>query len=97
MRASQSPALQNNRSRPRRRLAEEQPREPDYYLERMQNRSAVVIVLTDGSMVRGRIEWYDRACLSIEREDGVRLVLYKHAIRCFVEPTDGAGPGSDPI
>jgi len=41
----------------------------------------MVVVLSDGEIVQGVIEWYDRNCLKITRDDGPNLLIYKHCIR----------------
>jgi host factor-I protein len=53
-----------------------------YYQKQMQSRTPMVIVLRDGEEVRGVIEWYDRNCIKVNREDGEpNLMIYKPAIK----------------
>jgi host factor-I protein len=53
-----------------------------YYQKQMQTRTPMVIVLQDGEEVHGIIEWYDKACIKIVREDGgPNLMIYKPAIK----------------
>ena len=53
-----------------------------YYQKQMQSRTPMVIVLRDGEEVRGTIEWYDRNCIKVNREDGEpNLMIYKPAIK----------------
>ncbi len=53
-----------------------------YYQKQMQARTPMVIVLQDGEEVHGIIEWYDKTCLKIVREDGgPNLMIYKPAIK----------------
>jgi host factor-I protein len=53
-----------------------------YYQKQMQSRTPMVIVLQDGEEVHGIIEWYDKACIKIVREDGgPNLMIYKPAIK----------------
>ena len=53
-----------------------------YYQKQMQSRTQMVIVLNDGEEVRGIIEWYDRNCLKVNRENGEpNLMIYKPAIK----------------
>ena len=52
-----------------------------YYLKRMQAKTPMVVVLEDGEVINGVIEWYDRTCLKINREDGPNLLLYKPCIK----------------
>jgi host factor-I protein len=53
-----------------------------YYQKQMQSRTPMVIVLQDGEEVRGIIEWYDRNCIKVNRENGEpNLMIYKPAIK----------------
>src|SRR5579864_1633851 len=53
-----------------------------YYQKQMQSRTPMVIVLRDGEEVRGIIEWYDRNCMKVNRENGApNLMIYKPAIK----------------
>lgn len=53
-----------------------------YYQKQMQSRTPMVIVLRDGEEVHGIIEWYDRNCIKINRENGEpNLMIYKPAIK----------------
>ena len=53
-----------------------------YYQKQMQSRTPMVIVLQDGEEVHGIIEWYDRNCIKVNREDGEpNLMIYKPAIK----------------
>jgi len=52
-----------------------------YYLKQMQAKTPMVVVLSDGEIVQGSIEWYDKNCLKVNREDGPNLLIYKPSIR----------------
>jgi host factor-I protein len=52
-----------------------------YYAKQMQTRTPMVLVLKDGEEVRGVIEWYDKCCLKVTREDGPNLLVYKPSIK----------------
>jgi sRNA-binding regulator protein Hfq len=51
-----------------------------YYRKQMQNRTLMVIRLVDGEELRGWIEWYDRDCVKVNRDDGPNLLLMKRYI-----------------
>jgi sRNA-binding regulator protein Hfq len=67
-----------------------------YYLKQMNNRTPMVVVLDDGTQFRGHIEWYDRACIKVHREDEPNLLIFKHCIKYLYkqeeEPAAGTGP-----
>jgi len=53
-----------------------------YYQKQMQSRTPMVVVLRDGEEIRGIIEWYDRNCIKLNRENGEpNLMIYKPAIK----------------
>jgi len=62
-----------------------------YYQKQMQSRTPMVIVLQDGEQVHGVIEWYDKTCIKVIREDGrPNLMIYKPAIKyMFKEDENG--------
>lgn len=52
-----------------------------YYVKQMQTKTPLVFVLKDGEEVEGTLEWYDKTCLKITREEGPNLLLYKSFIK----------------
>jgi sRNA-binding regulator protein Hfq len=52
-----------------------------YYQKQMQGKTPMVIVLRDGEIVHGVIEWYDKNCLKVNRTSEPNLVIYKPAIK----------------
>ena len=79
----ENPHHQSGGAAPRRRPVppEQTSAEQFYYLKQMNNRTDMVVVLHDGEELRGHIEWYDRTCIKVNREDAPNLLLFKHAIR----------------
>ncbi|MBZ5552976.1 MAG: RNA chaperone Hfq [Acidobacteriia bacterium] len=58
----------------------------------MQNKTPMVLVLTEGEVLRGTIEWYDKRCLKLNRPTEPNMLLMKHAIRyMYKENEDKAG------
>lgn len=52
-----------------------------YYLKQMNSRTPMVIVMTDGEEIRGWIEWYDKHCLKVNRDQGPNLLIPKTSIK----------------
>jgi host factor-I protein len=52
-----------------------------YFIKQMQAKTPMVVVLDDGAELRGWIEWYDRDCIKLNRNDGPNLMIYKRSIR----------------
>src|SRR5207245_10194029 len=43
----------------------------------MQAKTPMVLVLRDGEEIHGVIEWYDKACIKVNRASGPNLMIYK--------------------
>ena len=52
-----------------------------YYMKQMQSKTQMVIVMKDGEVLKGLIEWYDRTCLKFNREGAPNLLIYKPSIK----------------
>ena len=52
-----------------------------YYLKQMNNKTPMVVVLKDGEVIKGVIEWYDKSCLKINRINEPNLLLLKDHIK----------------
>jgi host factor-I protein len=62
-----------------------------YYQKQMQSRTPMVIVLRDGEEVHGIIEWYDKQCIKVNRENGgPNLMIYKPAIKYMYKEGEGS-------
>jgi sRNA-binding regulator protein Hfq len=60
-----------------------------YYQKQMQGKTPMVIVLRDGEIVHGVIEWYDKNCLKVNRTAEPNLVIYKPAIKYMYKEGEG--------
>src|SRR5712691_11136718 len=52
-----------------------------YYLKQMQSKTSMSIVLRDGEVLKGLIEWYDKDCLKVNREGAPNLLVFKSNIK----------------
>lgn len=52
-----------------------------YYIKQMQSKTPMVIVLKDGEVLNGVIEWYDKTCLKFNRDGEPNLLVYKSNIK----------------
>ena len=64
-----------------------------YYVKQMQARTPVAVVLNDGEVLRGIVEWYDRECIKLTRVGSPNLLLYKHCIKYVYKDGDEAALG----
>lgn len=52
-----------------------------YYIKQMSNKTPMVVVLSSGEIIKGIIEWYDKECIKVTRENAPNLLIYKHSIQ----------------
>lgn len=64
-----------------------------YYVKQMQARTTVAVVLNDGEVLRGTVEWYDRDCIKLTRFGSPNLLVYKHSIKYLYKDGDEAAQG----
>ncbi len=64
-----------------------------YYVKQMQSRIPVAVVLNDGEMLRGTVEWYDRDCIKLTRNGDPNLLIYKHCIKYVYKDGEDAAQG----
>ena len=83
-RPQQGPPPQRKKPAP----PEQTSAESFYYVKQMQARTPVAVVLTDGEVLRGTVEWYDRDCIKLTRSGSPNLLIYKHSIKYVYK--DGA-------
>ena len=60
-----------------------------YYQKQMQSKTPMVIVLSDGEQIHGVIEWYDKACIKVNRAGAPNLMIYKPSIRYMYKEGEG--------
>ena len=51
----------------------------------------MVVVLCDGEEIRGVIEWYDKACIKLNRNGAPNLLIYKPSIKYMYKEGENAG------
>jgi host factor-I protein len=66
-----------------------------YYLKQMNKKTPMAVVFTDGQTVEGYIEWYDRNCIKLNRDNAPNLLIYKASIRCLYKVDETPGPAGD--
>ena len=76
-----------------------------YYLKQMAAKTAMVVVLTDDTELRGWIEWYDKNAIKLNRHNEPNLLILKHNIRYMFKEEElrrqrrrearGSGPRSN--
>jgi host factor-I protein len=52
-----------------------------YWVKQMQARTPMAIVLDNGEILRGTVEWYDRDCIKLTRHGEPNLLIFKRVIK----------------
>ena len=66
-----------------------------YYVKQMQSRSPVAVVLNDGEVLHGIVEWYDRDCIKLTRFGSPNLLIYKRTIKYLYKDGEEAAQGGN--
>ena len=67
-----------------------------YFLKQMNKKTPMAVVYTDGQIVEGYIEWYDRNCIKLNRDNAPNLLIYKSSIRCIYKVDEVPEPEGEP-
>jgi len=59
-----------------------------YYIKQMNTKTPMVIVLKDGEILHGVIEWYDKGSLKVNRDGAPNLLVYKSSIKYMYKDED---------
>jgi sRNA-binding regulator protein Hfq len=60
-----------------------------YYQKQMQSKTPMVIILCDDEEIHGVIEWYDRACIKVNRVGAPNVMVYKPSIKYMYKESEG--------
>jgi sRNA-binding regulator protein Hfq len=52
-----------------------------YWIKQMQGHTPMSIVLEDGEVLRGVVEWYDHDCIKLTRQGEPNLMIFKRYIK----------------
>ena len=52
-----------------------------YWVKQMQARTPMAVVLDNGEVLRGTVEWYDRDCIKLTRHGEPNLLVFKRVIK----------------
>lgn len=59
-----------------------------YFVKQMQSKTPMVVVLRDGEVLHGTIEWYDKNCIKLTRDGEPNLLVYKDFIKYLYKETE---------
>ena len=64
-----------------------------YFLKQMNKKTPMSVVFTNGETVEGYIEWYDRNCIKLNRDNAPNLLIYKHSIQMISKLSEPSETG----
>ncbi|MFQ5877929.1 MAG: hypothetical protein ACE5JH_09625 [Acidobacteriota bacterium] len=67
-----------------------------YYLKQMTGKTPMVVVLKDGERLRGVIEWYDKACIKVNRNGAPNLMVMKDCIKYMYKAEEQKDDDKEP-
>jgi len=64
-----------------------------YWVKQMQAHTPMAVVLDNGEILRGTVEWYDRDCIKLTREGSPNLLLFKRVIKYVYKDGEESSQG----
>jgi hypothetical protein len=65
--------------------------EANYFQKQMDHKTRMVIVLKDGEVIHGTIEWYDRNSIKVHRPSDPNLFLMKDCVKYIYKENEEKG------
>lgn len=66
-----------------------------YWVKQMQSHTPMAVVLEDGEVLRGTVEWYDRDCIKLTRQGNPNLLIFKRVIKYVYKDGEDSAQGGD--
>jgi host factor-I protein len=66
-----------------------------YWVKQMQGHTPMAVVLENGEVLRGAIEWYDRDCIKLTRQGAPNLMIFKRFIKYVYKDGEEDSRGGD--
>jgi|SRR5579872_2724633 len=83
--------MTNSSSRRPAPVTEQTHAENFYYQKQMQAKTLLTVVLSDGEEVTGYIEWYDRTCFKLTRQNNTNVLIYKMNVKYLYKTSENEG------
>jgi host factor-I protein len=66
-----------------------------YWVKQMQAHTPMAIILDNGEVLRGTVEWYDRDCIKLTRQGSPNLLVFKRVIKYVHKDGEESANGGD--
>src|SRR5712691_5158182 len=85
----------NNNARRKAVPPEQTSAEAFYYLKQMNAKTPMVVVLKDGEVLRGVIEWYDKGAIKVNRVGAPNLLVMKPCVKYMYKAEEASGSNGE--
>ena len=66
-----------------------------YWVKQMQGHTPMAVVLDNGEVLRGTVEWYDRDCIKLTRQGSPNLLIFKRVIKYVYKDGEESASGGE--
>jgi host factor-I protein len=66
-----------------------------YWVKQMQSRTPMAVVLENGEVLHGLVEWYDKDCIKLTRQGSPNLMIFKRFIKYVHKDGEESSQGGD--
>ena len=66
-----------------------------YWVKQMQSCTPMAVVLENGEVLHGIVEWYDKDCIKLTRQGSPNLMIFKRVIKYVHKDGEESSQGGD--
>ncbi|MGA2421261.1 MAG: hypothetical protein ABSG69_14375 [Candidatus Acidiferrum sp.] len=66
-----------------------------YWVKQMQSHTPMAVVLENGEVLKGTVEWYDRDCIKLTRTGSPNLLVFKRVIKYVYKDGEESAHGGE--
>ena len=66
-----------------------------YWVKQMQSHTPMAVVLENGEVLKGTVEWYDRDCIKLTRTGSPNLMIFKRLIKYVYKDGEESAHGGE--
>ena len=66
-----------------------------YWVKQMQSHTPMAVVLENGEVLKGTVEWYDRDCIKLTRTGSPNLLVFKRVIKYVYKDGEESSEGGE--
>ena len=66
-----------------------------YWVKQMQSHTPMAVVLENGEVLKGTVEWYDRDCIKLTRAGSPNLLVFKRVIKYVYKDGEESAEGGE--